>query len=629
MKLVGASPHAVKIASQELPSIVNYFRGSDSTKWRTNIHTYASVKYLSVYKGVDLVYYGNPGRLEYDFLIAPEADPKSIELQFDGFEKLDINAQGEILLQPAAGPAVQLHKPLVYQDIDGQRRKVPGAYAVRGDKVSFQLGAYDRGAPLVIDPVLAFSTYLGGGNDEAGWAIAMGPEGDIYVTGDTNATDFPLVNAFKQSAGGDTDVFVTKLSANGRKLLYSTYLGGSGADVGYGIAVDQAGNAYVTGDTSSADFPVANPLQSTLGGAPDAFVAKLSADGSKLLYSTYIGGSNGERGNGIAVDSAGNAYVAGYTHSKNFPTANALQQAFAGGNADAFVLKINPNGSSFIYSTYLGGGNDRPDIATAIAVDSTGNAYVTGFTNSRDFPTMKPMQAFVGPTDVFVTKLNSTGSALIYSTFLGGRADEEAMGIAVDASGSAYVTGETESPNFPTTAGAYSRTCATTPVPGSVGKICAGGDLFVSKLRPDGSGLVYSTYVNASGFEVGRAIAVDSEGNAYVTGITSSRDFPLVNPIDKTFGGQGWGALDAFVLKLNASGSSPIYSTYLGGSGDDAGYGIALDRAGNAYVTGYTESRDFPTRNRLRHGSGDTSDKFRHIFVAKISDQGTLSSPDE
>ncbi len=355
-------------------------------------------------------------------------------------------------------------------------------------------------------------------------------------------------------------------------------------------------------------------MQPALGGAADVFVAKLSADGSQLLYSTYLGGSGGERGQGIAVDASGNAYVTGYTHSTNFPTVNPLQGAFAGGNADAFVLKLNPSGSALIYSTYLGGGNDRPDIGTAIAVDSAGNAYVTGFTNSVDFPTVKPLQPFRGPTDVFVAKLNPGGSVLLYSTHLGGGADDEGMGIAVDASGNAYVTGHTESLNFPTTAGAFSTSCVAVPVRIPIGDICSGGDAFISKLSPDGSALVYSTYLNGRRFEVGRGIAVDSAGSAYVTGFTGSPDFPSVNPLQKAFGG---GDFDAFVVKLNPGGSMLTYSTYLGGSGDDGGYGIAVDAAGSAYVTGFTGSPDFPTRNPLPRASRG----FRDVFVAKISDK--------
>jgi Beta-propeller repeat len=618
MKLVDANPYPVKSGLQEMAGKVNYLFGKDSAGWRRNIATYARVKYDNVYPLVDLVYYGNQRQLEYDFIVAPGGDPKAIKLGFHGADALLVDAQGELVVQGVDGTVLRLQKLRVYQDTNGGRRDIPAAYAVDGSQVSFQLGEYDSGAPLVIDPVLVYSTKLGGTDSDAGYAIALDAAGNAYVTGDTSSTNFPGTKPRQRTIRGGTDVFVAKFSADGSGLLYATYLGGSGDDVGYGIAVDKAGNAYITGDTRSADFPTAKPWQAKLGGAVDAFVAKLSADGAQLLYSTYFGGGGGERGLGIAVDGAGNAYITGYTNSTDLPVANAFQGAFAGGNADAFVLKLNPDGSAPVYATYLGGGNDRPDIGTSIAADDAGNAYVTGFTNSVDFPTLNPAQPFRGPTDAFVTKFNPGGSALIYSTHLGGTADDEAMGIAVDAAGSAYITGHTESLNYPTTAGALSTSCVAKPVNIPIGDICIGGDAFVSKLAPDGSALVYSTYLNGSGFEVGRSIAVDAAGHAYVTGLTNSSDFPKVNPVQDAFGG---GSYDAFVVKLDPGGSALMYSTYLGGGGDDGGYGIAVDAAGDAWIAGYTTSEDFPRRRPLRTSSPQTPRGARDAFVARISDK--------
>jgi hypothetical protein len=620
MKLAGANPHSSKAGLEELPGKVNYFLGADTSRWRGNIPTYAKVEYRDVYPGVDVIYYGNQRQLEYDFVTTPAADPNAISLEFEGADRLEIGPRGDLVLRASGISVLRLHKPVAYQEANGVRQMVACDYALDNHRVTFRVGAYDATKPLVIDPVFVYSTRLGGGDDDDGWAIAADSAGNVYVTGDTNSTDFPTAKAVRRGYAGSTDVFVSKLSADGSRLLYSTYIGGSDADVGYGIAVDPAGNAYVTGDTSSTDFPTVKPLQAALAspGSPDIFVAKLSPDGSRLLYSTYIGGDHGERGNGIAVDAGGNACVAGYTNSTNFPTSNPFQASFAGGQADAFVLRLNPDGSSLIYSTYLGGGNGRPDIGTSIAADSAGNAYVTGFTNALDFPTVHPIQPFVGPTDVFVAKFDPGGKP-VYSTFLGGNADDEGMGIAVDAAGSAYVTGETESLKFPTTEGAFSRSCVAVPTRGQMREICLGGDAFVSKLSPDGSALVYSTYLNGSRFEVGRSIAVDAAGNAYVTGFTGSPDFPSVDPLQKNFGG---GKYDAFVLKLNPSGSAPVYSTYLGGSGDEGGYGIAVDSAGNAYVTGYTDSPDFPTRKPLRNGAPKDSGGYRDAFITKISDKG-------
>jgi hypothetical protein len=618
MKIAGANPHPAKTGRQELPGKVNYFIGQDPQQWRTNVSTYARVEYQNVYPGVDLVYYGNQRQLEYDFVVAPGSDPRTIALDFEGAEELAIDGQGDLVMQAGGETALRLHKPSIYQEIDGARREIAGGYLLNEHHVGFEIGSYDSSRPLVIDPVFVYSTHLGGGGGEAGWAIAADHAGNVYVTGDTNATAFPLSKKPLQKVyGGATDIFVTKLSPDGSKILYSTYLGGSDADVGYGIALDSQGNIYITGDTSSTDFPLVNPLQKKLAGAPDIFVAKLSADGARLLYSTYIGGSKGERGNGIAVDSQGNAIVAGYTNSTDFPTASPHQKEFAGGNSDCIVFKLNPSGSAFVYSTYLGGGNDRPDIASAVAVDAAGNAYVTGFTNSRDFPSVNAIQPFAGPTDVFVTKFSGEGK-IVYSTHIGGNADDEAMSIAVDSAGSAYVTGETESLDFPTTPGAISRSCVAVSTRGPMQKICSGGDAFVSKISPDGSKLVYSTYINGTRFEVGRGIAVDATGNAYITGFTGSLNYPTEEPLQKTYGG---GKFDAFVTKLNADGTKLLYSTYLGGSGNDGGYGIALDGSGNAYVTGYTESSDFPTYKPLK-GASKAAEGVRDVFVTKISDKG-------
>jgi len=426
------------------------------------------------------------------------------------------------------------------------------------------------------------------------------------VTGDAASVDFPRVSAFQHRVAGSTDAFVTKLSADGR-IQYSTYLGGSEADVGYGIAVDRSGDAYITGDTRSADFPLTGALQPSYGGTSDVFVAKLSADGSHLLYSTFVGGRGGERGLGIAVDGGGRAVVAGYTNSMDFPTARPVQSQFGGGDADAFVFKLNAEGTAFVYSTYLGGRAVRPELATSVAADDSGNAWVAGFTNSRDFPTLHPIQSFRGPTDAFVAKLDPAG-ALVYATHIGGGADDEAMAIAVDRLGGAYVTGETESPDFPATRGAYRETCITVPV-----RIAIGDDAFVARLTPDGSALVYATYIEGTAFEVGRAIAVDAVGNAFVAGLTNSNDFPVVRAVQRAFGG---GAFDAFALKLNPDGTALTWATYLGGDANDGGYGIAITAAGDAVVTGYAGSLNFlaPHVHRRPAGHG------RDAFVARIAD---------
>ncbi len=451
--------------------------------------------------------------------------------------------------------------PRAYQMTGGRRRPVASRYVLSGDRVSIRLGAYDHHRALVIDPTVT--------------------------------------------------------------LAYSTYLGGSGeeGDSGQGIAVDSAGDAYVTGTTTSTDFPTHDPLQpenaSGGGDVSNAFVAKLNPAGSALLYSTYLGGSGlgafGDSGLGIAVDSAGDAYVTGNTASSDFPTHNPLQPEFGGGGSDgdAFVAKLNPAGSALLYSTYLGGSGG--DFGQGIAVDTAGDAYVTGYTNSSDFPTHDPLQRKASDTsgdgNAFVAKLNPAGSALLYSTYLGGSRDDSGQGIAVDTAGDAYVTGYTNSPDFPT------HNPLQRKFGGRGGFAGPTGDAFVAKLNPAGSALLYSTYLGGSDDDSAQGIAVDTTGDAYVTGNTNSTNFPTHDPLQPKFRGDHAGFIgDAFVAKLNPAGTALLYSTYLGGSGDDSGQGIAVDTAGDAYVTGDTNSSDFPTHNPLQ----PKLPGFGNLFVAKL-----------
>jgi hypothetical protein len=631
MKLVGANPDPTVVGLDDLPGKANYFLGNDPSQWRTNVPTYAKVKHQNVYPGVDLIYYGNQQQLEYDFVVAPGADPNTIRLAFDGVEKLEVDAQGDVVLKTGC-EQVHLHKPEVYQDINGNRVKVEGSFKVfdsssvtgsEQSKVGFEVGEYDVTHPLVIDPVLVYSTYLGGSRDDVGSIIAVDATGNVYVTGYTNSVDFPTRDSLRPTfGGGPRDAFVMKLNASGSALIYSTYLGGRGDDLGFAVAVDAAGNAYVTGETNSGNFPTVSPLQSGNRGFFDVFVAKLNADGSMLVYSTYLGGLAIEEGFAIAVDAAGNAYVAGGTFSPDFPTRNAVQPAHGDGAFgdnffDAFVAKLNPRGSALVYSTYLGG--NRRDVAFAIAVDVFGNAYVTGATRSRNFPTMKPLQSdFAGDDgdpfggDAFVAKLSPTGSQIVYSTYLGGAGDDVGISIAVDGGGNAYVTGLTDSTNFPTASPLQSSNRGFSEV-------------FVAKLNVTGSALTYSTYLGGNGDDFGSGIAVDAAGNVHVTGYTTSTNFPTANPLQPTFGGgicpaDSMGNLvscfDAFVSKLNPAGSALIYSTYFGGNSHDLGSSIVVDGGGNAYVTGFTSSTNFPMASPLQPMLGGTFD----AFIAKIAD---------
>jgi hypothetical protein len=605
MQVLDGNAGVQAVGEQQQPGIVNYFLGNDPSQWHTHIATYARVTYPNIYPGIALAYYGSQQQLEYDFVVAPGADPSQIRLGFAGADQVAVDGRGDLVVH-AGGQDIHQHKPVVYQNVNGARREIPSAFTVTADQsplatqeVAFAVGAYDISRPLVIDPVLSYSTYLGGSGGDYGNGIAVDPTtGDALVTGVTNSPDFPTANPLQPNFGGYADAFVARVRADGSALVYSTYLGGSSLDKGFGIAVDPAtGDALVTGFTHSMNFPTANPLQPTNHGTVgNAFVARLSADGSALVYSTYLGGSGWDEAYGIAVDPAtGDALVTGYTNSTDFPTANPLQPNFGGGGGDAFVARLRADGSALVYSTYLGGSGG--DLANGIAVDpTTGDALVTGQTNSTNFPTANPFQPTIqGFPDAFVARLRADGSALVFSTYLGGSLGNVGYGIAVDpTTGDALVTGATSSPDFPT-ANPFQSTNH------------GGDDAFVARLSADGSALVFSTYLGGSAGDVGDGIAVDpATGDALVTGYTNSPDFPTANPFQPTNHSLVNGH-NAFVARLSADGSALVYSTYLGGSYADEGQGIAVDpTTGDALVTGSSRSTDFPTANAFQSVMGGT-----------------------
>jgi hypothetical protein len=607
LKLKGAQPPSAVEGLEKLPGISNYFIGNDPSKWHTDIPQYAKVQLKNIYPGIDVVYYGYQGKLEHDFVVSPGADPRAIHLVLEGVKESRVDPNGDLVLITKKSSLI-LKAPMVYQVIKGQKKIMTASYELQGRQLAFKVLSYDKNQPLVIDPVLDYSTYVGGGT---GQSIAADASGNAYVTGVTGG-GFPVSpGTYQTSFGGDfDDAFVIKLNPAGTALVYSTYLGGSGVDEGKGIAVDSSGNAYVTGYTTG-NFPTtAGAYQTTLGGgAANAFVAKLNPTGSTLIYSTYLGGSADTVGLGIALDSLGNAYVTGYT-AGNFPTtAGAYQSAYGGGFFDVFVTKLNAAGSALIYSTYLGGNGD--DEGLSLAVDSSGNVYVAGSTTSTNFPTTLGafQTVFGGIEDSFITKLNPTGTGLVYSTYLGGSLADIANGIAVDSIGNAYVTGETLSTNFPTTAGAYNT------VNGGV------ADVFVTKLNTVGSALVYSTYLGGVGeANVGYGIAIDSFGNAYVTGYTTGNFPTTAGAFQINYGGGStFKPGDAFVSELNSTGSVLVYSSYLGGSDQDYGYGIALDPTGDLYVTGFTHSTDFPTTGgAYQTNNGGADDVFVTKFDATV-----------
>ena len=605
MKLVNADSAAPVSGRAPLPGKSNYFIGNDPRQWRTDVPHFAQVEYEQVWPGVNVVYYGNQRQLEYDFIVAPGADPRAIKLAFEGADEVAVNAQGELVLQVAGG-AVAMHKPVVYQQVNGARQAVAGGYIVEGTQARFALGEYDASLPLVIDPVLSYSTYLGGSLIDRGLAITVDAAGSAYVTGLTNSTNFPTSNALNGTINTTTgsDVFITKLNPAGSALVYSTYLGGGSNDEGRGIAVDAQGNAYVTGLTGSTNFPTTAGAFDRTSENNEAFVTKLSPSGNTLFYSTLLGGRLGEAGARLAVDSAGSAYVVGITSSDDFPTTSGAFDRSLAGSRDGFVTKVNPAGSALIFSTYLGGVQVEDDLG--IAIDLNGNAYVAGRTSSLDFPTTPGAYDTSCGTDgncndrqddAFVTKFNAAGSALIYSTFLGASGGDSAKGIAVDATGNAYVTGQA-GPDFPTTPDAFLRTMRFSGP-------------FVTKLNTAGSALVYSTFLG-SGVQC-RSIAVDAAGNAHVVG-DGGTGFTVINPLPGS--NPAGDFAEAFITKLNATGSALIYSTYFGGRNRDGASDIAIDATGNAYVVGTTESTDLLTKDPLRPNQSG----FEDAFIAKISD---------
>jgi uncharacterized repeat protein (TIGR01451 family) len=621
MKLVGANAQPRITGREELPGKVNYFVGSDAAQWRTNVPTYAKVRYESIYPGVDLIYYGYQRRFEYDFIVAPGADPGVITLAFEGPEQLAVDAQGDLVFEIAGGE-LRMRKPLVYQEADGSRKLVAANYVLKNkSRVGVQVAAYDRTRPLIIDPVLVYSTYVGGSGAEIAHGIAPDPAtpGIVYVAGETTSTNFPTTAAsFQPAFGKGTDCFVAKFDTNQNgpaSRVYSTYLGGSGTDQCYGVAVDGFRNAYVVGRTTSTNFPLATKLNGNNRGGSDAIVVKLNAGGSALLYSVYLGGSADEWGFGIAVDSLGQAYVTGQTTSTNFPVMGGFQTALGDPSGDAFITKINAAGNAFLYSSYLGG--NGIDLGQAIVTDPlrAGVAYVTGDTSSTNLPTTNGFQLTAGGNgDAFVAKVDTTktGSAsLLYSTYVGGSGADHGRGITTDGV-SAYVTGQTASADlfsilFP---------------PLSFDTQLAGpSDAFVARIDTNQSGqalVAFFTYLGGGSDDSGNAIAVDAIGDVYVTGQTLGSGFPVtVDAFQPGPGGNG----DAFVVRLNTFANGPgalIFASYLGGNGSDAGTGIALDSSGDGYVTGSTSSTVFPTTPggfQTSYGGGTTD-----AFVARIVD---------
>jgi hypothetical protein len=616
LDFVGANADVRPSGEEKTGAVISYFKGK-SEEWKAGLPTYSRIVYKDLWPGIDVAYYGTVDKMKYEFVVHPGSDPSLIRLAYRGASAVEVNGEGRLEVRTPAGGFAD-DRPVGYQEIDGKRMDVTLRYLLEEQSVikpgpsgeeavtksfiyGFYVGAYDRTKPLVLDPaVLVYCRYIGGSDDSGsfGYGIAVDGSGNAYVTGYTDSTEatFPVIGGPDLTYNsGYGDAFVAKVNASGTALVYCGYIGGASDDLGYGIAVDGSGNAYITGYTYSteATFPVIGGPDLTHNGGGDAFVAKVNPSGTALVYCGYIGGWAEDDGYGIAVDGSRNAYVTGETFSTEatFPVIGGPDLTYNSGYGDAFVAKVNASGTALVYCGYIGGVSD--DMGRGIAVDHWGNAYVAGDTYSTEatFPVIGgPDLTFNGGyVDAFVAKVNTSGTALVYCGYISGASEDYGYGIAVDGSGNAYITGNTNS------------TEATFPVIGGPDLTYNGGtddgygnygDAFVAKVNASGTALVYCGYIGGSDGDIGRGIAVDGWGNAYITGYTHSTEatFPVIGGPDLTHNSDYAPVYDAFVAKVNASGTALVYCGYIGDASDDPGSGIAVDGSGNAYVTGSSGS---------------------------------------
>ena len=679
-RLENANPQATALGLDELPAKANYFIGNDPAQWRTGVPLFSKVRIDRIYPGIHLVYYADESaRLEYDFVLDPNARPDRISIRIEGADSVGMDAAGNLALR-AGGQEIQEHAPAIYQVMNGTRKQIKGGYRLKGNALAgFWVGEYDHTLPLVIDPTLTFSDFIGGSYIDRGWGVAVDPSGNVWVAGETLSPNLPTTSGAirPKYQGGNYvfgDGFVAEFGNGTTNLKYLTYLGGSGEDAAFAIAVDTNGAAYVTGYTDSPNFPVfpTNAYQHHIQGINlnpqgvypiDAFVTKLNADG-KIVYSTYLGGMGRDVGLAIAVDNLSRAYVTGLTESSNFPTKHALRGFYRNvlvayptnvngvitygvtnylanydggvfqGFGDAFVTRINAQGTGLDYSTFLGGGNEN--IGQGIAVDASNCAYVVGMTTSASFPVTnaiaKNLHNGTNSTlipDAFISKLSAEGSNLVYSTYLGAKGKDVATSVAVDSSMNAYVTGFTYSTNFPVTLTNFSQWTNPTNL---------NSDVFVTRFNPDGSitNGGYSVVFGGKRNDQGLGIAVDANQFAYIVGFTASHtnfaDIPTNAPMPAGFSATNNSLLaiasrDVFIVQLDPQGASS-FAAYLGGPGNDQANGIALDTTSStnviAYIVGTTSSAKFPAVGTSKfHGSTLYPD----AFVARIDFTNSAAGP--
>ncbi len=595
---------------EKLPGQVNYFIGNIPAAWKTGIPIYKTIVYENIFEGVDLRFYGKDDHLEYDLIVRPGADPKTICFCYENVEGISKDEKGSLIINTKIGRLFQC-KPSAFQVINGQKVGVDVEFVVDElnsnfeNSYAFKIASYDKSKTLIIDPAFTFSTFLGGSADDRAHDIAIDTSGNVYITGSTRSIDLYSQSAYQGIyAGGYYDAFVAKISADGAALEYLTYIGGSGSDEAFGIAVDPYGQACIIGTTQSGDFPLKLPSRS-LYESGEAFVAKFNASGNGLVFSTYLGGNDNDTGSAITLNQKGDIYVAGATKSYDFPVKNSVQSVRSGGWWDSYITKIDANSCDIVYSTYLGGSGNE-DFIKGIVVDMDDYAYVAGYTTSADFPTYKPFQISQGGNplarDAFVSKITPDGTSFVYSTYLGGSGGDMAYDIDVDVFGNAYVVGNTYSIDF--------------PVKNSLqGEISAEGsyDLFITKINSSGSDYEFSTYLGGSDYEAlyNAGIAIDPGGSIYVAGDTKSVDFPVRSALQNTLSG----APDAFLCRIHPNGRELLFSSYLGGSGwEYYGIQICVDLAGNVYIGGTTGSENFPLCVPLQGEKAGGSD----AFIAKI-----------
>lgn len=631
IELLEANQAAVMTGSGAVVGRANYFLGNDPAQWRTGVPAYERVRATDVYPGIHVLHYGNQQHLEYDFEVMPGADPEDIVLRFTGADKLSLAGNGDLILT-LGDEEIRQPRPVLHQTVRGQRKEIVGGYKLVDDRtVKFFVGEYDRTVALILDPIVSYSTYFNETGNDYVWAIAVGSDGDLYLAGETmTASGLATPGAFQTNLAGvlgpHGDVFVSRhMNTNALTDVYVTYLGGIAYEAALGLAVDADGNAYVTGYTGSTNFPTQFAVQTNIAGkitpgftTPplDCFITKIGPQGTNLVFSTFFGGAGAgfsgdgdEIGYGIALDAARNIYVAGYTFSTNFPTFNTTSTNL-NGLEDAFVLKLDAAGTNVIYSMYLGGTNR--DYGRDIVVDVAGNPMVVGITGSTNFPvTTNAFQLNLNQTtnasladDGFIARLASASGTVTYATFLGGTNSDQAIRLATDSTGAAYVTGSTLSGDFPRTSTNFAASVITNT---------SAADVFVVKLNAANTNLDYSIVFGGSAKDEGWDIAVDAQGQAHVTGEASSLNFPT-NSLSGILRGTNSGGADAFLAEINSNGTAFVYSAYLGGAQTDRGYGVAVDAGGNSYFTGETIYSTFP----IQPTNNDTGFTDVDAFVVKM-----------